>query len=466
MKTSTNNRPPDGDIRGAGGEPTVFCRGGDTVNSRSKRRTHQGDGTIGVNQHDAWVFSRLIKVMDVAPGDIEAMDAPFRDIAERLVNSAPDDRQKVFGDLLHQRPEIDADELHRLVMDVDPRGLAPAVEGEGDASFSTLADVMKIMAEQVWLWLGWLPAAVLTAIAAEPGTGKTRFVLDLARRLWFGLRFPDGQDNPHPEKTRTLWVPGDQNHAELVTAARDFGLPPEAVVIAAPPDNPFGCLDLDDPQNLVDLEARIKASGCPVVVVDTVGMTTGRNLCKPEDARDYFSSLMGIARRTKVAMICVTHLSKGGDPLGRRIVEKARSVIKLTCPDPEGQPNRRKLWVDKTATLKPPALGVTMGTNGNEYDDAPPQAPVDAIGRPGPAPERQTECASWLREQLTPNPARVSELRQEAEQKGFPVGTLYRAKDGIGVDEYKVDNRKWWRLPPDPDDATDGVVHVQDSTSL
>ena len=56
------------------------------------------------------------------------------------------------------------------------------------------------------------------------------------------------------------------------------------------------------------------------------------------------------------------------EALGRRIVEKARVVIKMTQPDPEGQPNRRRLWVDKTAIQKPPPLGITMTNDGNDVD--------------------------------------------------------------------------------------------------
>jgi len=61
--------------------------------------------------------------------------------------------------------------------------------------------------------------------------------------------------------------------------------------------------------------------------------------------------LMDLAASSGVAFIGLTHLSKDKEALGSRIVEKARVVAKMTQPDPEGQPNRRKLWVDKTAAL-------------------------------------------------------------------------------------------------------------------
>ena len=42
-------------------------------------------------------------------------------------------------------------------------------------------------------------------------------------------------------------------------------------------------------------------------------------LRKPEDARDYFGPLMEIALQTRVPFLLLTHLSKDGNALGRRI---------------------------------------------------------------------------------------------------------------------------------------------------
>ena len=134
------------------------------------------------------------------------------------------------------------------------------------------------------------------------------------------------------------------------------------------------------------MEKRIAVVRPILVVLDTVMMTTKMNLCRPEDACKFFSSLMDLASRTGVAFLGLTHLSMGGEALGRRIVEKARTVIKMTCPDPEGQPNRRRLWVDKSAAIKPDPLGITMGDNGNDYDLAPPTEPEpQRVGRPSVA---------------------------------------------------------------------------------
>ena len=153
------------------------------------------------------------------------------------------------------------------------------------------------------------------------------------------------------------------------------------------------------------------------------------------------------------ALLGQTHLSANKEALGRRIVEKARVVIKMTQPDPEGQPNRRRLWVDKTAVVKPPALGITMSTAGNDCDFEPPKEPDPVSKKRGPSPEKLEECKTWLAAQLTPNPDRVSVVRKAADQAGHAAGTLYAARDALGISEYELDGRKWWKLPAKPDPA-------------
>ena len=397
---------------------------------------------------DAWTLRRLLCGYSMN-GQLTSLADPWKRMAEHLDGLPKEGRQAAWMAMLAARPE--AAELVKALEEIDPNGPAPATVAA--ALFATLADVAKIISAQSWLWKGWMALGVLNAVAADPGVGKTRFAMDLARRLWFGLPWPDGQPATQPAGTRTLWVQGDRNFAEMLQAARDFGLPDEAVALGSAPDEPFGSLDLDDPDTLAAIGDRIKAAAVPLAVIDTVGMTTSRNLSRPDEAREFFAPILELCQRTGVALLGQTHLSANKEALGRRIVEKARVVIKMTQPDPEGQPDRRRLWVDKTAVVKPPALGITMGTAGNDYDFDPPKEPDPMPKKRGPSPEKLEECKTWLAAQLTPNPARVSVVRKAAEQAGLVTGTLYAARDALGVAEYELEGRKWWKLPAQPDPA-------------
>jgi hypothetical protein len=322
---------------------------------------------------------------------------------------------------------------------------------------ATVADLRGLQSAESWICPLWIPSAALTLVAAEAGTGKTRFCFDLARRVYRDLGWPDGSAIGAVAGGKTLWVVADNQWQEMCDVAAAFGVPDEAVVLNATAADPYAGTSLQTGEELADLEARIRRVRPALVVIDTVTNTTDLKAQDVSDAKRQYKPLQEIANRCQVAILCVTHLNAGGKVLGRRATEKVRVVIQLSCPDPDGQPNRRKLWVEKSKAVKPPPLGVTMGDLGNEYDDMPPVAPEPAVGRiggarTGPIPARTLAAMDWLARRLAVGRARVSQLRRESEAEGISTGTLYNAKDALRiVEEVDEDNKKWWLLPEVPD---------------
>jgi hypothetical protein len=377
-----------------------------------------------ISSRDAWIFARMVSGQSVN-GELQAVSRPFLGIARHLNGLPSEFRSVAWKGFLASRD--DTDSINLALSAIDPEG--PPPEADTLASYATLADIARVVADQEPLWPGWINRGVLNVVASEPGTGKTRFALDLARRLWFGSDWPDGQPNSLPKGTRTLWIQGDQNFMEMLTAARAYGLPDEAVALGSSPDDPTGSLDLDGPETLAALAERIHAANPALVVIDTVGMVTSHNLCRPEEAREFFAPIMELAGKSGVAFLGLTHLSANKEPLGRRIVEKARVVIKMTQPDPEGQPNRRRLWVDKTAVVKPPPLGITMADSGNDYDFNPPSEPepFKPIGRP---PEASDKARLFIGKALAErNDRKATELCSEWKGNGGSKAAFYRARD-------------------------------------
>ena len=84
----------------------------------------------------------------------------------------------------------------------------------------------------------------------------------------------------------------------------------DAILLNTRVDNPTGGLDLDDEAVLAGLRERIEAEAPALVIVDTVGMTTGCNLGRPEEARKYFGPLMTMASETRTAFLMLTHLAR------------------------------------------------------------------------------------------------------------------------------------------------------------
>lgn len=310
-----------------------------------------------------------------------------------------------------------------------------------------IGDLKAAGAKTEWVWKDWIQKAVLTAFAAEGGTGKTRETMDIVRRVKHRMPWPDGsQMIDWPGETVALWVVGDNHHAELVTLCDAFGTT-DCVKINAHPADIYGGVSLENIEDLMLLEKRIAACRPLFVVIDTVGNTTDKNLSRQEDAKAYYQPLQIIARRQNVSVLCLTHLNAGGKVLGRRVMEKVRQVWRMSAETVNDHTCRRRLEVIKSNNPYPQALGVTMSDEGNEYDTDPPASPEDREKADAGPSNATRECAEWLRGFLADKPRRVAEARESGEGKGFSSKTIYDAKNFLKVIETKVGAAKWWGLP-------------------
>ena len=404
-----------------------------------------------ISPREAWIISRLLCGRVTVPdGQVEPLDESdrVRPLADQLRSSELRFRFSIWKGFLTGR--TDRDDWRLPVGDADPAG-PPPPEGDGpggeDEPLATLDDIKQMVSDTSWPWPGWLAGGVLNTLAADPGVGKTILAMNLARILWQARPWPDGQPNPFPAGTKTLWVPGDRHYPQLIDLAARYGLPGEAMLFNAPPAEPTAGLDLDNLETLDKLEAGIRSRSPGLVIVDTVGMTTERNLSLPEEARAYFSPLMTIAGERQVSFLMLTHLNRSSHVLGRRIVGATRVVWKLTCPDPSGPPDRRKLAVDKTYSVVPPALGLTIADDGCSFDNRPPEA--EEGEKRAKASPRLEECKQWLAGILEGGASPVKSIRASAEAEGFGAGLLYLAQKAMGLETVTRGSRSFWTLPGD-----------------
>ncbi len=328
---------------------------------------------------------------------------------------------------------------------------AEAVEAD-EARDATAADLIAAGAGTRWLWPQWIPVGVLTLLTAEPDIGKTRLSLDLTKRIANGTEWPDGQPiDVGDRRPVVLWIPADSQHSELSDAPRSYGFPPEAIVLNTTVGDLYGGTDLQEEDDLAAFEDRITRVNPALVIIDTVTNTTEYKSQDSADAKRQWKPLQQIAKRTGAAIVCVTHLNLAGKTLGRRADEKTRVTIRLESPNPEAEPHRRKLSVALTRLCaKPPALGVTMGNDGNTYDGQPPEAAAGAGGQAAPkvpSPAIQ-QAIGYLATRLRHGPSKLTLVRRECEQREPPISakSLYAAKDYLPIEEYEQENYKWWRL--------------------
>lgn len=325
--------------------------------------------------------------------------------------------------------------------------VTPTSEMDRDA---TVADLIALGKRIEWVWPFWIQKSTLTCLASDPGVGKTRLCWDLIRRVKLQMPWPDGAEMTLPADSRFLYVPADNNHAQLGAIAEQFGIDPASVVLNTRLGNPYVGTMLDTKDDLSDFEKRIERVKPSIVFVDTSWNATDMDTARTSEAKKFFKPLGDIAIRHATSIVMLTHLSASGHALGRRIEGIARQLIMITRPDPE-KPDRRRLWVKKSDSTEPPALGVTMLPNGMDFDNDPPFEP----GKSQPA---NPEDDKWLTEQLKDGPRRVSYLRSLAEEFNISPPRLYKSRDRLRVEEFEDTqggNRlfKFWRLPPGQDDG-------------
>lgn len=324
----------------------------------------------------------------------------------------------------------------------------PEVPIATDDVDATAADLISQQSTVQWCWPGWIQKGTITAIASDPGVGKTRLCADILRRIYLGLPWPDGTPATFPVGSRAIWIASDSQWAELSSLPIEMGFAPDALVLNGYRSNPYAGTNLDTVDDLAALERRIRRIQPAIVFVDTCGSATDRNTTRPEEAKQFFKPLAEIATRTGCSIVLVTHLNKGGEALGRRIVGACRQVIKLDQPD-VSQTNRRRLWVDKTNSKKPEALGVSMGDHGNDYDLLPPTASggEEPGQKSGKKSIHTAADAVWLNEYLALGAKRVGDTIKDAEHQGINIDRLYKARKSLNnVEQYEVDSRKWWKL--------------------
>jgi hypothetical protein len=270
-------------------------------------------GNSTMRLFDAWVFARLASGQ-ACDDLIESTHPRFRPVAKYLAEMDCSSRSQAFGCYLSG--QSDRDEVDKAVADADPLGPAPTLAA--DRRPACALDLDQAAGGVQWAWPGWIPRGRVSGVGGFEGTGKTRFALDLARRAYHGLPWPDGQPMTLPAGSKSLWICGDGHQEEIAGAARKMDLPLNAVLFNASPEDPCTGVDLDDPAAIESLDAFLEISAAPLVFVDTLTNSTNRDLCRQNDVKSLLSPLQEIAQRRQVAISLLLHLSRAGQALGRR----------------------------------------------------------------------------------------------------------------------------------------------------
>jgi hypothetical protein len=370
---------------------------------------------------DAWVFKRLLSG-HALNGELPFVGEPWKASAGLLETMTPAERLCAWQGILSLRADHDA--IRRAVLSADPNAPMPAPATA--KRFATGADVQRASSAARWVWKGWIPAGSIFGIAAPEGVGKTRTLMDLSSRVYHGKDWPDGQPATFLAGSTTLWVCADGHQAEIIDLAVAMGLPPEAIIFPAPPDDPLANTSLDDHETRKWIDDAMGTYRPALTLIDTLTYATTLNLCEQQAIAKLKTPLVTLCQKHQASIGLSLHMSKEGQALGRRIRGLTRVLMHLECPDPEHAPERLRLSVEKSFDVKPSALGCTIHADRMEYNTkAPPKAVRNAAHRPAQA---RAEAAQFIRDELTKQNDQIgNDLCKQWVAQGGSRDTFWRA---------------------------------------
>jgi len=331
----------------------------------------------------------------------------------------------------------------------------------------------EVPADDPWLWPERVALGSLTLLVGDPGIGKSYLTLDMAARVSHGAPWPEEElaADSAPQRTR---APGS---AFLLCAEDDYAntVRPRLValgadlsrIIALRDDHGYQAFDLLS--YLPRFENLIQSTpNTRLWIIDPISSYLG-NLQENHDRsiRGLLNPLANLAAAHQLAIVLVTHLSKGDGKalhrvLGSRAFGAAARNVWLVAEDAEDRRRRLLVSVKQNRTAPPTGLAFTIesvGTRGGarlrwaaEEVSADADEALSATAyQPPPRNQRLRQVIDWLEELLADGSLPPDVVRESAAARGIAYTTLRRAFREMGGQSYwekrGTSSVRLWRLP-------------------
>src|SRR5262245_4871031 len=194
---------------------------------------------------------------------------------------------------------------------VNSSGTRPAARPDAELVLHCAADIAPEKIE--WLWPGRLASGKHTCVAGEPGTGKSQLSIAIVAAVTTAGEWPCGEGRA--PLGSAIMLSAEDGAADTIIPrllAAGANLDRVHVVSAVRDANGRRALNLQHDLDL--LERKIAEIGdVALVVVDPVSSYLGKtDSHKNSEVRGVLEPLSEMADRTRVAILSVTHFSKGG----------------------------------------------------------------------------------------------------------------------------------------------------------
>jgi AAA domain/Bifunctional DNA primase/polymerase, N-terminal len=306
-----------------------------------------------------------------------------------------------------------------------------------------------------WLWPNRIALGKLSLIVGQPGFGKTFLAVDMAARVSTGSAFPDGsmpasgeaailtcEDGASDTLRPRLDAAGaDVSRVHHIDGIRSCDGKPHFVSLASH-------LPIVEQWLLAHPEVRL-------LVIDPISAFMGDgDSHKNADVRAVLGPLAELAERHRLAVLGITHLSKGQAKAINRIIGSIAFVAAaraawLIGEDPD-MPERRLFLPVKNNLGKAGGLAYRLAGEDQatciEWDTEPVLISADDIDDDGERTPLE-EAREWLEAQLAESPVPSASVLKRAKADGIAERTLRRAKDELGIVSEREGKAWVWRLP-------------------
>jgi hypothetical protein len=338
-----------------------------------------------------------------------------------------------------------------------------------------------VRAESVeWLWHPRIPIGNITMLEGDPGVGKSTICAKLAADISNGA---DGF-----LKGPILWLSAEDDP--------NTAMKPRLMAASADCDQIFVDPEPFDinTNGLNRLETLIQVFKPVAVIIDPIAAYLGETDTNADNkVRTILSPLRKIARKYRVAIICVRHLTKGSrDKAVYRgagsigFTAAARSVLLAGCSVKDNTQSGI-VHIKSNSSKKAPPLGYEIKSCTVEGIETSVLAWIeksqlqaeDILGaemvEQGRSRTKLEDATQFLHQMLSTGRRSGKECEEEATRNGIAPATLRRAKENLGVKSLKHGKGWIWELPPaEPnsftveslqDDHTEGLDTLDKNTN-
>ncbi len=320
------------------------------------------------------------------------------------------------------------------------------------------------------LWPNRIYRGKLNLLCGDPGKGKSMLTADMAARFSIGADWPDGAPSTGPGSV--IFFSAEDDVADTILprlrrAGADLSrcYCMETVSTFSPKTGKHERASFALGEHVPLLEAEVKKIGdVGLIVIDPVSSYGGKvDSYKNGDVRGMLQPLTDLAAKYGIAVLCVTHLSKGSGgkavyrATGSLAYAAASRAVWMLAEDFDDKSRRLLLPVKINIAKAVPGLAFRIEGGMDEtpfvcWEANPVEMTADEFlvgeakrGDGNSDDGVLAKAVAFLEEQLKNGPVLSKELDDARKAHDISVAAIKRARESLGTKAVKTPDG-WWTL--------------------